>query len=73
MEATDCGRNISLGSLSPTHTERTVAPEIVLNIVSCGCRVACLRRANYRKARLYCTTMCCFCIGQNVETDNLDD
>ena len=64
VEATDWERYLSHGRLSPTQTERAVAPERVLKIVSCGCRVACSKRGKSRKARLYCTTICSFCIGQ---------
>ena len=41
VEATDWERNLSHCRLSPTQAERAVAPERVLKIVSCGCRVAC--------------------------------
>ena len=40
------------GRLSPTQTERAVAPERVLKIVNCGCRVACSKREKSRKAKL---------------------
>ena len=74
MEATDWERNLSHGRLSPTQTERTVAPEIVLKIVSSGCRVACSKRGKSRKARLYRTTICSFCIGQACRNcDSSDD
>ena len=41
MESTVCERILSHGRLSPAQTERAVAPERVLERVSCGCRVAC--------------------------------
>ena len=41
MESTVWELILSHGRLSPTQTERAVAPERVLKRVSCGCRVAC--------------------------------
>ena len=41
MESTVWERILSHGRLSPTETERAVAPERDLERVSCGCRVAC--------------------------------
>ena len=66
VEATDLERNLSHGRLSPTQNERAVAPERVLKIASCGCRVACSKRGKSRKARLYCTTMCTFLYWLNM-------
>ena len=62
--AKDWGWDLFHGRLSPTQTERAVAPERVLTIVSCGCKVACTKRRQCRKAGLYCTPMCSSCIGQ---------
>ena len=41
MESTVWELILSHGRLSPTQTERAVAPEKVLKRVSCGCRLAC--------------------------------
>ena len=41
VESTVWERILSHGRLSPTQTERAVAPERVLKRVSCRCRVAC--------------------------------
>ena len=74
VEATNWERNVSHDRLSPTQTERAVAPERVLKIVSCGCRVACSKRGKSRNARLYCTTMYYFCISQTCRNcDSSDD
>ena len=73
MKATDWERNYMCRLLA-TQTERAVAAERVLKIVSCGCRVACSKRGKSRKAGLYCTTMCSFCIGQTCrKCDSSDD
>ena len=72
--ATDWGWDLFHGRLSPTQTERVVAPERVLKIVSCGGKVACTKRCKCRKAGLYCTPMCSSCIGQTcTNCDSSDD
>ena len=69
MESVVWERILSHGRLSPTQTERAVAPERVLKRVSCGCRVACskgggdLTNLNYIVQRL----------AKHVETDSSDD
>ena len=69
MESTVLERVLSHGRLSPTQTERAVAPERVLKRVSCGCSVACskgegdLTNLDYIVQRL----------AKHVETDSSDD
>lgn len=64
IEPTEWGWELQGGMLSPILTDRPVAPEAVLLIVSCGCKTTCGKRCKCRKAGLYCTPMCSSCIGQ---------
>ena len=61
---TDWGWALQDGILCPVYTDREVAPDAVLNIVSCGCKTNCGKRCSCRKAGLYCTAMCSSCHGQ---------
>ena len=40
LRATEWGWELTDGLLSPIATDRAAAPERVLNIISCGCKVA---------------------------------
>ena len=62
--------------LSPVLTDRAEAPDSVLRVVSCGCKVQCSTRCRCRKAGLHCTVMCSSCIGQtcsNIDIEQVDD
>ena len=54
--------------LNPVMSSKAVAPETVLLIISCGCKMACVKRCKSRKNELYCTAMCSSCIGQSCGT-----
>ena len=64
MESTVRERILSHGRLSPTRTERAVAPERVLKRVRCGCRVACSKGGG---------GCALFVLAKHVETDSSDD
>ena len=73
MEFTVWERILSHGRLSPTQTERAVAPERVLKIVSCGCRVACSRGGGDLTNLDYIIQRCAlFVLTKHVETDSSD-
>ena len=61
---TEWGWKLPGGVLSPVLTDRPVASESVLLIVSCGCKINCGKKCKCRRARLYCAPMCSSCIGQ---------
>ena len=67
MKATDCERYLSHGRLSPAQTERAVAPEKVLKIVSCGCRMAC-SKTNLAKLDYIVQRCALFVLAKHVET-----
>ena len=75
MESTVWERILSHGRLSPTQTERAVAPERVLKRVSCGCRVACSKGGGGDHTNLdYIVQRCAlFVLAKHVETDSSDD
>ena len=55
VELTEWGWELLDGIINPVISSKAVAPETVLLIKSCGCKMAC---------GLYCTAMCTSCIGQ---------
>ena len=74
VTATDWGWEFKDGMLHPIGTDQPVAPERVLRIVSCGCKVSCSNsRCKCRKAGLFCTPMCSTCIGQTCRNVCQDD
>ena len=74
MESTVWERILFHGRLSPTQTERAVAPERVLKRVSCGCRVACSRGGGDLTNLGYIVQRCAlFLLAKHVKTDSSDD
>ena len=43
---TEWGWELTDGLLSPSATDRAAAPERVLKIISCDCKVACIKKCN---------------------------
>ena len=70
MESTVRERILSHGRLSSTQTERAVAPERVLERVSCGCRVACSKGGGADLTNVdYIVQRCAlFVLAKHVET-----
>ena len=74
VESTVWERILSHGRLSPTQTERAVAPERVQKRVSCGCRVACSKGGGDLTNLDYTVQRCAlFVLAKHVETDSSDD
>lgn len=71
--ATDWGWQLRDGMLQPIGTDRAVAPDRILRIVSCGCKTLCGRMCKCRKAGLFCTVMCSTCIGQSCNNIFVDE
>ena len=61
--ATDWGWIASDDRLVPVATDRPVAPERILRMISCGCKQNCQKLCKCRKAGLYCSEMCTNCAG----------
>ena len=69
MVATDWERNLSHGCLSPTQTDKAVAPEIIRTTNSeLRCKVACSNRGNYRKLEYIVQRCALFVLAKHVET-----
>ena len=73
MESTVLERILSHGRLSPTQTERAVAPERVLKRVSCGCRVACSKGGDLTNLDYIVQRCALFVLAKHVVTDSSDD
>jgi len=65
--ATEWGWKLTDGVLTPVATDRCAAPDRVLRVVSCGCKVACRSRCKCRNAALFCTAMSSSCCRQSCE------
>ncbi|GBM61435.1 hypothetical protein AVEN_179551-1 [Araneus ventricosus] len=46
---------------------RVVAPESLLQCISCTCKKSCTNACGCRKAGLHCSLLCTHCIGQSCE------
>ena len=73
MESTVWERILSHGRLSPTQTERAVAPEKVLKRVSCGCRVASSKGGDLTNLDYIVQRCALFVLARHVEIDSSDD
>lgn len=60
---TDWGWELVDGKLLPIPTDQAPAPDRVLKIVSCGCKVGCGKRCKCVRAGLFCSPMCSSCTG----------
>ena len=61
---TEWGWALTDDILVPVGTDQPVAPECLLNMVSCGCKAGCGRACSCRKLGLHCSQMCSHCLGQ---------
>ena len=69
MESTVWERILSHGRLSPTQTERVVAPERVLKRVNSGCREGCSKGGGDLTNLDYIVQQCAlFVLAKHVET-----
>ena len=64
LDPTDWGWECQENMLTPILTDRPVAPEQVLLIISCGCKQGCENRCRCCKTGMFCTTRCLSCTGQ---------
>ena len=65
LQPTDWGWRCSDGVLVPILSDRPVASNSILNMVSCSCKTGCGKKCSCRKAGRDCTVMCSMCMGQN--------
>jgi hypothetical protein len=52
------------GILYPIMTEKAVAPDSLLELISCGCKAGCTKSCGCRKLNVHCSTMCKECHGR---------
>ena len=60
------------GQLVPVETDKPVAPDSLLRMISCGCKTGCGRSCGCRKNGLSCSVMCSNCYGltcSNIKVD----
>lgn len=74
MDPTQWGWKISSsGVLVPIETDKPVAPDNILRMISCGCKAGCSRACSCRKNWLKCSVMCSHCYGITCSNINTDD
>lgn len=76
--ATDWGWSQTNNMLFPVHSNKPPAPEEIINLVSCNCKVSCKNNCSCFKASLDCTAMCGTCGGSCsnvtvVEGENVEE
>ena len=66
LDPTDWGWSAQGGILTPVETDSPVAPNTLLNMVSCGCKPDGCKTmtCSFKKLGLHCTKMCRKCSGQ---------
>src|SRR6218665_2017702 len=66
LPPTDWGWRSQEGTLEPLETDIAIAPDTLLNMVSCGCKAdgCSYMTCSCKKLGLFCTSMCSQCIGQ---------
>ena len=58
LAATDWGWIKKNGTLYPVLTHKAIAPDNLLEMILCGCKLGCTRNCGRRKISMHCTTMC---------------
>ena len=58
--------------LVPVMTEKTVAPDNLLKMISCACKSGCRKNCGCRKLTISCTSMCTACNGQLCDNTAFD-
>jgi len=73
MQPTEWGWQYREGLLVPIETDRPVAPEKVLKMISCGCKVGCGKRCTCYRSGLECNLLCSVCNGHNCKNSRVID
>ena len=59
LQLTEWGWKLENNILSPVKTQHPIAPDTLLNIISCGCKAyGCEETCICRKMRVHCSTLC---------------
>ena len=66
LDPTEWGWVSQEGVLTPVFTDKPVALDSVLRLISCGCKTGCSSQklCYCKRAGQYCTDMCTVCVGQ---------
>jgi len=65
LQPTEWGWKLENNTLSPVETEHPIAPDTLLNMISCGCKAdGCGATCGCRKMGVHCSTFCTKCSGQ---------
>ena len=64
LTATDWGWIKKNDTLYPVLTHKAIAPDNLLEMISCGCKSGCTRDCGCRKITMHFTTMCKECHGR---------
>ena len=73
ITATDCRWIKKNGTLYPVLTHKAIAPDNLLEMISCGCKSGCTRNCDCRKISIHCTTMCKECNGRTCSNIPMED
>ena len=69
----DWGWRVSAsGLLVPIETDKPVAPDKILRMISCGCKTGCGQSCGCRKKGLHCSVMCSQCYGLTCSNISID-
>ena len=63
-DPTEWGWKLMNDSLIPIMSTKQVAPDVLLNMISCGCKTGCTNSCGCRKIGMQCSAMCNTCQGQ---------
>ena len=72
VNPTDFGWMADGNDIVPIPTKRAVAPEKLLELISCGCKANCGKGCGCVKKGINCTVMCSSCNGQTCRNAGLD-
>ena len=65
MEPTEWGWRLENNNLTPIETDRPIAPDTLLNMVSCCCKAdGCGVSCGCKRHGVYCSNLCSKCNGQ---------
>jgi len=65
LQPTELGWKLENNIFLPVETEHTIAPDTLLNMISCSCKAnGCGATCICRKMRVHCSTLCTKCSGK---------
>ena len=77
LPPTDWGWKLDGEHLLPITTLKAVAPQKLLNLIACNCKLGCERSCQCKQEGLKCNAMCGYCTGHScsnrVAEDDVED